>query len=586
MLFLALISSLLPLAASANGITVTFSENIPKEVQDNAQLMIQQKIIIRDNLSSSYRLQQISNNIASMIATAAQPYGYFSTQCQVSHDGTQTARHFTANCKMGQPVKVKQTTISVSGPGKTAIESLIQNQKNMIKPGSRFQSEQYEKVKNHLLEIAHHDGYVDASTTRSKLIIDTESYSAVADIKLDSGPIYHFGRIDIEQQTYNPEFLRALAPYQPSSVFNNNHIAEYKNTLESTNLFSYVSVLPFAPDNQNKTIPTQVFYEPVPQLQYGLGVGYSSYANLFYSATIQRNRLTETGARSVTELLNSEKYAYAITTLSIPKTHPTHDYFNIQVSYKKQRIDYVGTDHSLTTTLAYIVQRQLSPQTTLRRETAINYSVDRSTFDNDTSNNVSFLYPSIKYDWLFHIPEQQSRFVIKSDLSGNIKALMAPTNFAKIIIQERYNRWFNEQKFIIQLRGKQGYITTSNDGESLPLGWYFYTGGAYSVRGFAYNSIGANPNTSDDNNRYLYTASVELQQLVTKDIYAIAFIDCGDAMEQLSRTRPSYAIGSGIVWKTFAGNLEISIAKPIKNYSGDRSMESRLNISIHQPFTK
>lgn len=585
MLPILLVSSLLFKDAWAEKFNVTFSENIPIEIRNNAQLMINQKIIVRDTDLSTHRKQQISSRMASVIETAAQPYGYFSTQCQVTH--LSAKYNFHATCTLGQPVRIKQIIVEINGPGKETIETLTHKNKTKLEIGSIFRADTYESYKKQLLNIANHAGYVNATTNASQLVIDTDKYHASSKIILDTGPLYHFGKIFIEQNIYNKSFLRTLAPYRKNTEFNTLLISSYKENLESTNLFASVSVLPNAPDNQSKTIPTQVFYEPIPRIQYGLGIGYSSYANLFYSASIQRNHLSDKGMRATTDFLNSDKYTYAITTLSIPRTHPTRDYFNIQIGYKKQYIDYVGTDRSLTTTLAHITQRRPNERVSLIQEMALNYSVDRSEFDNDTSNDTSFLFPSLKHNWVIKLPNTNASLALSSDMSASVKPFIAPNNFFKLILQQRYGQSSNDKKRIVQVRSKQGYIASDNqDDNPLPLGWYFYTGGAYSVRGFAYNSIGADPNSPNEDNRYLYTGSLELQHLISKDLYAIVFLDGGDATVDLSASRPSFAIGSGILWKTLAGNLEISMAKPIKNHSGNTSMKPRLNINIHQPLIR
>ena len=133
-------------------------------------------------------------------------------------------------------------------------------------------------------------------------------------------------------------------------------------------------------------------------------------------------------------------------------------------------------------------------------------------------------------------------------------------------------------------RLSQGYVATGHSDEQLPISWFFFTGGAYSVRGFAYNSIGADPDVTGEQNSYLYTGSVELQRRLTQDIFGIAFVDAGDAAPSLQDSRPSVSVGSGLLWQSFIGDLEVSVAKPLRNYSSDLSHRMRLNIKISQPI--
>ena len=88
-----------------------------------------------------------------------------------------------------------------------------------------------------------------------------------------------------------------------------------------------------------------------------------------------------------------------------------------------------------------------------------------------------------------------------------------------------------------------------------------------------------------EQNNYLYTASVELQRRLYQDVFAIGFCDLGDATSDIDLSRTSIAVGTGLLWKSFVGNLEVSLARPLQNHSSDPSKQARLNIRIYQPIS-
>lgn len=585
-MLLPLIASLIFTTATyADAITVVFSDEqpIPKPIQVNGNLLVNQNITIPESIST-YRADQLSYAIARLLEEAAQPFGYFNMQCEVHRLALQPKVRYQAHCHLNQPVHVTAVETVVTGPGKQLLERDLKTKSLPLKEGDVFQTSHYDQVKNSLLEWCYHSGYLNASTQKSRLIIDPKKRTAQAYIHVDTGTRYLFGSVHIVPTTYNREFLRKMAPYDSTTPYSDFSLSNYRETLESSNLFSYVSVLPDIGKRTDQHIPTIIHYEPIPKLQYGLGAGFSSGNSFFYSAGIQRNRLTTYGTKATVELLSSREYSFALGALNIPKTHPTRDFYTIQIGYRHEDIDYVGDDRNITTSLGHTKQIEVTADKTIRFERALNYTIDRSSFDGEPTNKNYFLYPSLQYDVFTRDPKSQIHFSALNSLKANFKALLAPTNFAKITSQQRIIipnlPWENS----ILLRTKQGYIANSNTKDLLPLSWYFYTGGATSVRGFAYNSIGASAGDGYDDNNYLYTLSLELQHRLYQDIYSIAFIDCGDASRSLSHTRPSYAVGSGLVWKSFAGNFEISLAKPIRNYSSDKSMSTRLNINLYQPL--
>lgn len=571
--------------AFAQPIIVEFTDNTPAPIQENSNLLVNQRLITPANNISAYRIQQLAFSISGLIEEAAQPFGYFSTSCSVKNIASKPRLIFRASCKMNQPVRIHSVKISISGPGKYAVESKLSSKQVILQKNQVFQAIAYESTKAQLIELANRLGYVNATTQSSTLKIDPSRYTADAHIKLETGNLYSFGDTLIDQNIYSQSFLRSMSPFKTGTAYDDQLLSLYKENLESSSLFTYVSVLPLSANTQSQTIPMHISYEPIAKLQYGIGAGYSSDSDFFYSTTIQRNRLTNRGTRLVSELFSSADYSYAISTLSVPRTHPTKDYFNLQLGYQRQKIDYVGTDRSTTTSLSHIKQHRVSDLKNIRRELSLNYSIDRSKLDNENTSKIQFLYPSFQYDISIHSANNNLNVLLQNGVKANLKALVSPTDFVRFFLQQKLNYSFNQQKkHIFQFKSQQGYISTANSGDPLPLAWYFYTGGAYSVRGFSYNSIGADPNVSSDYNNVLYTVSLELQRSLFKDFYWIIFADLGGAAVQSSLSPPSYAVGTGILWKTFAGNLEVSLAKPIRNDSSDPSMEPRLNINIYQPL--
>ena len=484
---------------------------------------------------------------------------------------------------MNEPITVRSFEIKVSGDGRLVIEPLLKSLSHRPYIDKVFSSDGYESAKNYLLNLCHSKGFIDASTESSTLVIDPDKKSAYITINLNTGSRYSFGPIEINQSTYSKNYLRSLAEYQSGSSYNDALISKYKNNLESSNLFNHINVLPLNLTGGDLQIPTQVFYDPIDKIQYGFGIGYSTDSNLFYNANVIRNRINDHGMRLNTEILSSSDYGLFLSTLSIPRTHPTKDYYNFQVGYTHQYIEYVGSDKNLTVTLSHILNQKYDEKKTIRIESSLNYSLDRSKFDNFSASTMHFLYPSIQYDAFFNDPKRALQFFLKNQLLANFEVLLSPCDFMKLTAEQKFTFLANK-KITLVFSLSEGYIATSDSIQTLPLSWYFYTGGSYSVRGFKYQSIGSDINKYYDYNNYLYTASFETQYNLQKDFSLISFVDMGDATENIQTSQPCVAMGAGVLWKTFAGDLEISVAKPIINHSSDPSMRLRLNIILSHPF--
>ena len=89
---------------------------------------------------------------------------------------------------------------------------------------------------------------------------------------------------------------------------------------------------------------------------------------------------------------------------------------------------------------------------------------------------------------------------------------------------------------------------------TLPLTLQYYTGGAQSIRGYNYKSIGPG--------RILTVASIELQHKVYGDWYVSTFFDAGNVANNLT-TDFKRGAGVGIVWQSPIGAIELTYARAL-----------------------
>ena len=67
----------------AESISVSFSDSIPQSVRDNAQRLIDQKLLSTYQSPSQYRAAQVEPVVADLVETAARPLGI--SQQRVKH---------------------------------------------------------------------------------------------------------------------------------------------------------------------------------------------------------------------------------------------------------------------------------------------------------------------------------------------------------------------------------------------------------------------------------------------------------------------------------------------------------------------
>lgn len=95
----------------------------------------------------------------------------------------------------------------------------------------------------------------------------------------------------------------------------------------------------------------------------------------------------------------------------------------------------------------------------------------------------------------------------------------------------------------------------------IPTEFLFRAGGDQSVRGYAYQSLGAVQGAAIVGARYLGVGTVEYQHDFSEKWGGALFADAGNAVDTVSSFRAVYGYGAGVRWITPAGSVNFDIAR-------------------------
>ena len=127
------------------------------------------------------------------------------------------------------------------------------------------------------------------------------------------------------------------------------------------------------------------------------------------------------------------------------------------------------------------------------------------------------------------------------------------------------------------LRGEVGEVFAS-DGDQVPNDVLFRTGGAGSVRGYAYQSLGVEEGGAVLGGRVLGVASAEYLYPVTPKWAAAVFVDAGNAARRWQDFRFAVGYGVGARWASPVGPLGLDLA-----YGVD-ARQARLHFTLDVSF--
>jgi translocation and assembly module TamA len=106
----------------------------------------------------------------------------------------------------------------------------------------------------------------------------------------------------------------------------------------------------------------------------------------------------------------------------------------------------------------------------------------------------------------------------------------------------------------------------------------FRAGGAQSVRGYRYLSLGLREGEAIVGGRVMALGSLEYQFPVSGPWWGAAFIDAGNVVDTPSQWRPALGYGAGVRWRSPIGPVNLDLAW------GQRDQQLRVHFSVGYSF--
>lgn len=194
------------------------------------------------------------------------------------------------------------------------------------------------------------------------------------------------------------------------------------------------------------------------------------------------------------------------------------------------------------------------------------------------------LVPNLMLTWrrLDSLIEPRKGTVIQAQIGGALRGLLSDTNFLRLSARIQHYLPVGQRDSLL-LRGEIGH-TRAGTSQRIPQDYLFRTGGAGTVRGYAYQSLGIKEGAATVGGRYLGILSAEYTHWLGDgsgewDDWGIAtFVDAGDVSNSPGDFRYAMGYGLGARWRSPAGPIGADLAY------GQRSRSLQLHFSLAIPF--
>ncbi|HLD84868.1 MAG TPA: BamA/TamA family outer membrane protein [Coxiellaceae bacterium] len=484
------------------------------------------------------------------IQNAMSPYGFFrvQTHSRLTKNGRDWGVQFTVI--PGPPLPITAINTKIEGVGKTNPIFLTWKKTLPIHVGQPLQTEKYEKAKTDLYNLATRFGYFKAKMVKADIQINLTTYQATVTIIFDTGPRFKFGKTTFEKSPFHERFLRKFLTYQACDYYDATKLEDTQAGLLRGNYFDQVRIKPKMEAIKNGVVPITISLIPMKAKTYVFGVGYGTDTGPRGTAGVTLRHLGGDGHRFQTMLRASPKNSSLVSKYMIPGFNPANDLFTIAAGASNMN-QSTGNANNAKFGLTYTTTRGH-----WEHSLTLAYLNERYNIVNLPQTSTELVYPTLNIGYINSDNPTHPKKGVSLDLqvTGADHNILSKTNFFQSTAHLKTLYTIHPTHTRLLFRSDLGHTSITNL-INLPLSLQLFAGGATSVRGYGYNSIGPGRN--------LVVASTEIQQRIFGSFYLAGLVDAGVVGDNNIFQHVNVGVGPGIAWISPIGTIEFTVSQAI-----------------------
>lgn len=404
--------------------------------------------------------------------------------------------------------------------------------------------------------------YLAARIAHSDARIDPRAHTAVLTVDFDSGPTFRFGEIHLDGvKRYPRTIIDHVNPIHRGEIYSAAKVQELQKQIQATPYYSSVAIDVANNPAQRAAAPVDVKLSEYQYQNVRSGVGYSTNTGPSVQGSYQYNNVFDRAWVFTVQGLLEPSAQNGSLSLAMPPDGKA--YVNSALA-SYTRTDYEDTDiHSV----------QVGAQRARSLENydwtySLMFYEDRLNQNNGDITVSRALMPG--WSWTRRnvddpvFPSEGNLFHAEAGFA--VKGIFTDQTFARFYLHGK--QYFKIDKTdLIVLRGELGGVLTSGSSSGVPASLLFRAGGADSVRGYSYESIGNTVDGSVLPTKYLITGSTEYQHWFTHDYGGAVFYDIGTASDTWSEKTFYQGVGIGARWRSPIGPVNLDLAYGLRNHS-------------------
>ena len=525
------------------------------QLQDNAEAFLGE---VEGRSAGS--LRRYASTAEAQVEEALRALGYYSPMIQwevVEQPGDdETPARLVLTVQPGEPIRVRSRQVSIEGPA-SRDPDFVGTLPEKPSEGDVLNHGQYSTLRQTIQNRATRLGYFDGEFTTRRLEVNPEQHTADISLVFRSGVRYRLGEVSFKEgHGFEEQLLEQFVRFEPGEIYHADKVARLSGDLSNSGYFSGVDIDASPGKAEEGVIPVSVDLTTRPPRSVAAGVGFSTDVGPRFSGNWREHWINPMGHRRGAQTELSAPRQNVGAWYELPLDPPMTDSIRLSAGYQREDIEDVESE---LLTLGQQWKHQLDNG--WLQVASIRWEGERFRIGDDDPEQSSLLLPGLGYSKLqADSPLDPSRgYRIQFDVTGSHRAVISDVDIlhANVLVKGLYTLADNH-RFLS--RFQFGGVAT-NRFSDVPPSLRFFAGGDQTVRGYGYETL--SPRNSEDvaiGGRYLMVGSVEYQYEFTENWRVAAFVDEGNAMDDLSDPLAT-GVGLGIRWISPVGPLRLDVAK-------------------------
>lgn len=499
--------------------------------------------------------------------------GYFSPVFRFERD----AEALRLVVEPGSRARVTEVHITFAGGLAQAGDALDARRQGLkaawgLAVGQPFRQADWDRAKAALLESVSARDFPLAAWTATRAEVDPEAATVKLSLEVDSGPAVTLGEVAIAGLADYPEdLIQGLNPLKPGEPYDRERLLAFQTALQNTPYFAAASVEAEVAGASPERVPVRVVVTEAKPRRISLGAGYSSNFGARGELGYRDSNLLGSAWDLASGLRLEQRHQLLFADVFRP---PTGAAWRDSLGAQLEHSDIEGL--RLTTRAVGAVRhyRLESGEASV----AVKLQGEERQPQGAASSSHTALTLNGAWTWrsVDDLLNPRRGFILTAELGGASRALLSDQNFARVYGRAVAYYPVAEADGVI-LRAEGG-ATLAASRAGIPQDFLFRAGGAQSVRGYAYQSLGVKEGDAVVGGRYLAAFSAEYVHWFGPQWGGAVFADAGNAADDRPAFRLLPGYGAGARWKSPAGPLALDLAY------GQADRKLRLHFAIAVAF--